>query len=88
MKYGSILDLQKAPDGKAVNDGAVYCKLCTKKVTAKSGNTSNLKAHLKNNHKTIHCQLQKPSATVAKEKSSTPTLVSLWTSDTEVQRTE
>ncbi len=69
--------LAKGPDGKAVNDGAVYCKLCAKKVTAKSGNTSNLKAHLKNNHKTIHCQLQKPSATVAKEKSSTPTLVTL-----------
>ena len=31
---------------------------------ARSGNTSNLKAHLKNNHKIVHCQLQKPSAPI------------------------
>ena len=56
--------LLKGPNGQAIDDGSAYCKLCRKKVLAKSGNTSNLKAHLKNNHKTVHCQLQKPSAPI------------------------
>ena len=54
------------PNGQAIDDGSAYCKLCRKKVLAKSGNTSNLKAHLKNNHKTVYCQLQKPSAPIPK----------------------
>ena len=51
--------LKKDLNGKAaVKDGLVYCKICRRKVLAKNGNASNLKAHLKNNHKHIHSQLQ------------------------------
>lgn len=50
--------LKKDSNGKAVDDGSVYCKICRRKVLAKSGNTSNLKAHLRNDHKTVHSQLQ------------------------------
>ena len=39
------------------------CKFYRKKF-AKSGNTSNLRTRLKNNHKAVHCQLQSPSAKV------------------------
>ena len=34
--------LLKGPNGQAIDDGSAYCKLCRKKVLAKSGNTSNL----------------------------------------------
>ena len=58
--------LLKGPNGQAID------KLCRKKVLAKSGNTSNLKAHLKNNHKTVHCQLQKPSTPKVRMPAITP----------------
>ena len=51
--------LKKDCNGKAIDDGSVYCRICQTKVLAKSRNTSNLKAHLKNNHKAVHSQLQK-----------------------------
>ena len=38
--------LKKADDGSAIDDGNLYCRACQKKVVTKSGNTSNLAAHL------------------------------------------
>uniref|UniRef100_A0A1X7T3P7 BED-type domain-containing protein n=1 Tax=Amphimedon queenslandica TaxID=400682 RepID=A0A1X7T3P7_AMPQE len=59
LKPGAKSDLWKyfglKPDSHgnvARNSPDVYCKICQRKVQAKNGNTSNLKAHLKNNHKT------------------------------------
>ena len=50
--------LKKADDGSAIDNGNVYCRACRRKVVAKSGNTSNLAAHLRNNHPKIHAQLK------------------------------
>ncbi len=57
--------LKKGSSGKAIDDGwSVYCKLCRSRVLAKGGNTSNLRAHLKNHHKAIHSQLKQPTTSV------------------------
>ena len=58
VSCGSISELRKIRTAKIVDDGAVYCQICRRKVLAKNGNISNLRAHLKNNHKTVHSQLQ------------------------------
>ena len=42
--------LEKDEDGATVDDGCVTCRICRRKVLARNGNTSNLTAHLRNNH--------------------------------------
>ena len=49
-KVRQYFGLLKGPN---VEDGSAYCNLCCRKKLAKSWNTSNLKAHLKNSHKAI-----------------------------------
>ena len=48
----------KVENGKPVDDGQVFCKICRRSLWARSGNTSNMMAHLRNNHKTTHAQLK------------------------------
>ena len=59
--------------GKAVDDGIkVVCRLCYRSVMAKSGNTSNLMAHIRNNHKAIYSQLKMPISAQAAATRSLP----------------
>ena len=44
--------------GKPISDGTATCKVCKRTVTAKNGNTSNLRSHLKNNHKVLFTQME------------------------------
>jgi len=44
--------LKVGEDGRPIDNGQVYCRMCPMSVWARSGNTSNLFSHLKNNHKT------------------------------------
>ena len=48
--------LEVGADGKPVDDGSALCRSCRKRVIAKHGNTSNLLAHLRTNHPTLHTQ--------------------------------
>ena len=48
----------KQADGSIRDDGEPTCKLCGKKVKARSANTSNLKAHLRDHHKPEYAQLK------------------------------
>lgn len=48
----------KKADGSIQDDGEPTCKLCGKKVKARTANTSNLKAHLRDWHKPEHAQLK------------------------------
>ena len=48
--------LRADEEGKAIDDGKVVCKLCRVTVVARNGNTSNLKSHLRYNHKAVHSQ--------------------------------
>ena len=60
-------------DGKLIEDDGIFCNICHRSVSAKSGNTSNLMSHLKNNHKSVHAQLKTAktsSSTAAKQPSS------------------
>ena len=55
----SYFGLKKGTDGKGIDNGDVFCRLCPEgsikgKVKAKTGNTSNLKSHLKCNHKAVY----------------------------------
>ena len=50
--------LRADEEGKAIDDGKVFCKLCRVTVVARNGNTSNLKSHLCYNHKAVHSQLK------------------------------
>ena len=59
--------LKKDREGKLIDDGRVFCNICSRSVSAKSGNTSNLMSHLKNNHKSVHAQLKAKSCTVTKQ---------------------
>ena len=43
-------------NGKVVDSGTAICKSCNKAVAARRGNTSNLRSHLKNNHKLLYSQ--------------------------------
>ena len=45
---------------KPIDDGRVFCRICRRGVMAGNGNTSNLQAHLKNNHRAAHSQLKQP----------------------------
>ena len=49
--------LEKDKDGATVDDGHVTCRICRRKVLARNGNTSNLTAHLRNNHPRTYSQL-------------------------------
>ncbi len=51
------VELLKDTSGKAVDDGTAFCKSCNKAVIARNGNTSNLRSHLKNNHRLLFSQL-------------------------------
>ena len=58
----SYFGLKKGADGKGIDNGDVFCRFCPEgsikgKVKAKTGNTSNLKSHLKCNHKTVYAAL-------------------------------
>ena len=52
-----LCGLRRDTNGKAVDDGTDFFKSCNKAVVARSGNTSNLRSHLKNNHKYLYSQL-------------------------------
>ncbi|XP_011408230.1 PREDICTED: zinc finger BED domain-containing protein 1-like [Amphimedon queenslandica] len=54
--------LRKDAEGMAIDDGTVFCKSCNRAVVARNGNTSNLRAHLKNNHKSLYNQLGQGSS--------------------------
>ena len=43
---------------KPISDGTATCKVCKHTVIAKIGNTSNLRSHLKNNHKVLFTQME------------------------------
>ena len=58
--------------GKAVDDGKVVCRLCYRSVMAKSGNTSNIMAHIRNNQKAIYSQLKMPISAQAAATSNLP----------------
>ena len=62
-------------DGKPMDNGLVFCKICHRGVMAKSGNTSNLMAHLKNNHKSVHSQLKIVHTQTVIKPSQQPTIV-------------
>ncbi len=53
--------LKKGDNGKPIDDDSVYCRLCRRKVKAGSGNTSNLKAHLKKTHRYVYSTLLQPT---------------------------
>ena len=42
--------LEANDNGKPVNSDKAVCRVCKQQIVAKSGNTSNLRAHLKNHH--------------------------------------
>ena len=50
--------LKADEDGEVVDDGKAFCRICSRGVMARSGNTSNLMAHLRNNHKPLYSQLR------------------------------
>ena len=48
----------KQADGSIKDDGEPTCKLCGKKVKAKTANTSNLRTHLMDWHKPEYAQMK------------------------------
>ena len=50
-----------------VIDGHALCRQCKNEVAARNGNTSNLIAHLPNNHPTINADFAKQKAEKAKQ---------------------
>ena len=61
--FGLKCDEEKRP----VIDGHALCRQCKNKVAARNGNTSNLIAHLRNNHPTIYADFAKQKAEKAKQ---------------------
>ena len=57
-KLWNYFGLRADEEGKAIDDGKVVCKLCRVTVVVRNGNTSNLKSHLRYNHKAVHSQLK------------------------------
>ena len=57
-KHWNYFGLRADEEGKAIDDGKVVCKLCRVTVVARNGNTSNLKSHLRYNHKAVHSQMK------------------------------
>ena len=57
-------------NGNLIEDDGIFCNICHRSVSAKSGNTSDLMSHLTNNHKSVHAQLKTAktsSSTAAKQ---------------------
>ena len=48
--FGLKVDVNRKP----IDDGRVFCRICRWGVMTRNRNTSNLKAHMKNNHKAAH----------------------------------
>lgn len=61
--------------GEAVNMDEAICKLCNKKVTARDGNTSNLRSHIRNHHPLTAARMDPSSlsATVSTPPDAGPT---------------
>ncbi len=61
--------------GEAVNTDEAICKLCNKKVTARDGNTSNLRLHIRNHHPLTAARMDPSSlsATVSAPPDAGPT---------------
>ena len=60
-------DLKCDEEKRPVNDGHAFCQQCKNKVATHNGNTSNLIAHLRNNHPTIYADFAKQKAEKAKQ---------------------
>ena len=58
LKHSSKSTIWEQCDGKLIEDDGIFCNICHRSMSAKSGNTSNLMSHLKNNHKSVHAQLK------------------------------
>ena len=70
--FGLKCDEEKRP----VMDGYAFCRECKNKVAARSGNTSNLIAHLRNNHPTIYAAFSKQKTETAKHNESSKSAAS------------
>ena len=57
-------------DGKLIEDDGIFCNICHRSVSAKSGNTSNLMSQLKNSHKSVHAQLKTAKTSSSKTAAS------------------
>ena len=53
----------KQPDGSVRDDGEPTCKLCNRKVIARSANTSNMIGHLRDRHKKEYATLKSKQVT-------------------------
>ena len=62
--FGIKCDEEERP----IIDGHAFCRQCKAKVAARSGNTSNLIVHLRNNHPTIYADFVKQKAEKEKAK--------------------
>ena len=78
--FGLKCNEEKRP----VIDGYAFCRECKAKVAARSGNTSNLIAHLRNNHPTIYAAFSKQKTETAKHSQSSKSTASQQKSITEV----
>ena len=63
--------LAQGRDGKPIDDGSVICRSCRRRVIARSGNTSNLLAHLKANHPKIYSEAKESMSTKERPRPST-----------------
>ena len=63
--------LEQGRDGKPIDDGSVICRSCRPRVIARSGNTSNLLAHLKANHPKIYSEAKESMSTKERPRPST-----------------
>ncbi len=70
-------------EGRPKDEDKPICKLCSKSVLSKGSNTSNLFAHLRVNHPTIHAQIRKarPTSSSLKEQPrvAEPTIMEMIT---------
>ena len=69
MQVGSveIFGLKCDEEKRLVIDGHTFCQQCKNKVATRNGNTSNIIAHLRNNHPTIYADFVKQKAEKAKQ---------------------
>ena len=65
--------LEQGRDGELIDDGSVICRSCRRRVIARSGNTSNLLAHLKANHPKIYSEAKESMSTKERPRPSTTT---------------
>uniref|UniRef100_A0A1X7UD13 BED-type domain-containing protein n=1 Tax=Amphimedon queenslandica TaxID=400682 RepID=A0A1X7UD13_AMPQE len=52
--------LKANENGEVLEDSKAFCRLCSRAVMARSGNTSNLMAHVRNNHKPLWTSASEP----------------------------